>query len=106
MDYVRYWKQRTELPSKRLVGWIGIGQSKFYDWKDRYGKVNEHNAWVPRDWWLQDWEKEAIIRFHWEHPLEGYRCLAFMMLDADVVAVSPTGSGEKTTIHRLFLTFF
>jgi len=78
------------LPSKRLVGWIGIGQSKFYDWRDRYGKVNEHNAWVPRDWWLQDWEKEAIIRFHWEHPLEGYRHLAFMMLDADVVAVSPT----------------
>jgi putative transposase len=90
VDYVRYWKQRTELPSKRLVGWIGIGQSKFYDWRDRYGKVNEHNAWVPRDWWLQDWEKEAIIRFYWEHPLEGYRRLAFMMLDADVVAVSPT----------------
>ena len=90
MDYVRYWKERAELPSKRLVGWIGIGQSKFYDWKDRYGKVNEHNAWVPRDWWLQDWEKEAIVRFHQQHPLEGYRRLGFMMLDADVVAVSPT----------------
>jgi putative transposase len=90
VDYVRYWKERTELPSKRLVGWIGIGQSKFYDWQDRYGKVNEHNAWVPRDWWLQDWEKEAIVSFHWEHPLEGYRRLTFMMLDADVVAVSPT----------------
>ena len=55
MDYVRYWKERTELPSKRLVGWIGIGQSKFYDWRDRYGKVNEHNGWIPRDWWLTDW---------------------------------------------------
>jgi transposase InsO family protein len=45
---------------------------------------------VPRDWWLQDWEKEAIVRFHHQHPLEGYRRLTFMMLDADVVAVSPT----------------
>jgi transposase InsO family protein len=78
------------LPSQRLVGWIGIGPSKFYDWRNRYGKVNEHNAWVPRDWWLQDWEKEAMIRFHREHPLEGYRRLTFMMLDADVVAVSPS----------------
>lgn len=39
---------------------------------------------------MTDWEKEAIIRFHHEHPLEGYRRLTFMMLDADVVAVSPT----------------
>ena len=52
--------------------------------------ANEHNALVPRDWWLEDWEKKAILDFHVEHPLEGYRRLAFMMLDADVVAVSPS----------------
>ena len=72
------------------MGWLGIGPSKFHDWKDRYGKRNEHNGWVPRDWWLEDWEKQAIIRFSFEYPLEGYRRLAFMMLDRDVVAVSPS----------------
>jgi hypothetical protein len=51
--------------------------------------VNEHNGWIPRDFWLERWEKEAILQFHSEHPLEGYRRLAFMMLDANVVAVSP-----------------
>jgi len=45
---------------------------------------------VPRDGWLEDWEKKAILDFHWQNPLEGYRRLAFMMLDADVVAVSPS----------------
>src|SRR3989442_761515 len=64
-------------------------QNKFYDWRGRYGRVNEHNGWIPRDFWLQPWEKQAIIGFHLEHPLEGYRRLTFMMLDADVVAVSP-----------------
>jgi putative transposase len=34
-------------------------------------------------------EKEAIIGFHLKNPLEGYRRLTFMMLDHDVVAVSP-----------------
>jgi putative transposase len=34
-------------------------------------------------------EKEAIIDFPRKNPLEGYRRLMFMMLDADVVAVSP-----------------
>ena len=57
--------------------------------RQRYGCVNEHNGWVPRDFWLEPWEKEAIIRFHLKNPLEGYRRLTFMMLDADVVAVSP-----------------
>jgi hypothetical protein len=29
-----------------------------------FGKVNEHNGWVPRDFSLEDWEKQAIIGFH------------------------------------------
>ena len=90
MDYVNYWSERAEVPAKRIVHWLGVGGSKFYDWKKRSGKVNEHNALVPRDWWLEDWEKKAIVDFHWKNPLEGYRRLAFMMLDADVVAVSPS----------------
>jgi hypothetical protein len=33
--------------------------------------VNEHNGWIPRDFWLEPWEKEAIIDFHLQNPLEG-----------------------------------
>ena len=64
MDYVQYWSDRTALPTTRLVSWLGIGRSKFYDWKRRYGKVNEHNAWVPRDFWLEEWERQAIEAHH------------------------------------------
>lgn len=67
-------------------------KSKFYTWIDRYGKVNEHNAPIPRDFWIEDWEREAIIRFAVDNPLEGYRRLTFMMLDQDVVAVSPSST--------------
>jgi transposase InsO family protein len=73
----------------RFFPWIGIGASKFYDWKARFGKVNEHNAWVPRDHWLTDQEKDSIKTFARQHSLDGYRHLTFMMLDADVVACSP-----------------
>jgi transposase InsO family protein len=90
VDYVRRWNERTEIPAGQFIGWLGITSSKFHDWRNRYGKVNEHNAWIPRDWWLEDWEKQAIIRFSFEYPLEGYRRLAFMMLDRDVAAASPS----------------
>jgi transposase InsO family protein len=44
---------------------------------------------VPRDHWLTDDEKEKIRVFARAHPLEGYRRMTFMMLDADQVACSP-----------------
>jgi putative transposase len=100
---VRRWKERTEIPARKFVAWLGIGQSKFHDWKDRYGKRNEHNGWAPRDWWLEDWEKQAIINFSFEYPLEGYRRLAFMMLDRDVVAVSQGYAVDSTDRYRLRL---
>jgi transposase InsO family protein len=92
---VNYWSGRTDIPARRILAWLGLGASKFHDWKHRYGKVNEHNRLVPRDWWLEDWEKLAILDYHERHPLEGYRRLTFMMLDADVVACSPA------TVYRV-----
>ena len=89
VDFVWRWSEKTEVRVGRFVSWLGIGASKFYEWQRRYGRVNEHNGWIPRDFWLERWEKEAILQFPREHLLEGYRRLAFMMLDAHVVAVSP-----------------
>ena len=73
-----------------LLLWLGLSSSKYYNWRSRYGKANEHNGLIPRDFWLEEWEKAAIIQFHEKNPLEGYRRLAFMMLDQDIVAVSPS----------------
>jgi putative transposase len=90
VDFVRHWSSKTELAVYLLLLWLGLATSKWHNWKKRYGKANEHNAWIPRDHWLEEQEKKAILDFHEQHPLEGYRQLTFMMLDADVVAVSPS----------------
>ena len=82
------WAAKTELPAERFITWVGVARGKFFDWRKRYGKVNEHNALVPRDHWLTDEEQQAILAFHAQNPLEGYRRLTFMMLDQDVAAAS------------------
>jgi putative transposase len=92
VDFVRTWSEKTELPAERFREWLGLARGKFCDWQKRYGKANEHNALVPRDHWLEDWERQAILDFHERFPLEGYRRLTFMMLDQDVVAVSPSST--------------
>jgi putative transposase len=89
VDFIRHWCDRAGIPACRVRQWIGLGASKYHDWTRRFGKVNEHNAWVPRDHWLTADEKEKICAFARAHPLEGYRRLTFMMMDADMVACSP-----------------
>lgn len=95
MDYIGYWTGRAELPAKQFLSWLALGPSKFHTWKQRYGTAHEHNGKIPRDFWLEDWERAAILEYHDRHPLEGYRRLCFMMLDDDVVAVSPA------TVYRV-----
>jgi putative transposase len=90
VDFVRRWSEKTEIGAGRFIEWLDITASKFYDWRERYGKVNEPNGWVPRDFRLEEWEKQAIIGFHPKNPLEGYRRLTFIILDADIVPVSPS----------------
>ncbi|MFC1707766.1 hypothetical protein ACFL59_13290 [Planctomycetota bacterium] len=95
VDFVHKWSTTTELPASRFVGWIGIARGKYYDWRKRYGKANEHNDRIPRDHWIDEAERQAILDFHDRFPLEGYRRLTFMMLDQDIVAVSPS------TVYRV-----
>ena len=72
------------------MAWLELSSSKFHQWGKSYGKPLAHNGNVPRDGWLLEWERRAIVDFHERYPLEGYRRLAFMMLDDDIVAVSPS----------------
>lgn len=92
VDYARLWSNKTEIPLKCFISWLSVARSKFYSWTERYGKVNEHNAPIPRDFWLESWERDAIVKFALDNPLEGYRRLTFMMLDQDIVAISPTST--------------
>ena len=48
----------------------------------------------PR-FWIEDWEREAIVSFFLSHPDQGYRRVAYMLMDEDVVAVSPS------TVYRV-----
>ena len=81
--------QLTAIARDKLLRWLELCPRKFSRWRERYGKATEHHALVPRDHWIEPEERAAIVRFAQAHPLEGYRALTFMMLDADIAAVSP-----------------
>ena len=95
VDYVKYWSEQSQVSVRQILRWIGMYESTYYKWIRHYGKDYQHNGAIPRDHWLQAWEKRAIIDFYIDNPLNGYRRLTYMMLDADVVAVSPA------TVYRV-----
>ena len=69
---------------------LGIGRERFRSWRERYGKVNEHNGFVPRDHELLPEERALIVKYYEANSLEGYRRLTYLMIDADIVYVSPS----------------
>lgn len=87
--------EKTELPVVWLLKQAAIGRGRFYDWKQRYGKLNEHNGKVPRDNWLLPAEIDLIVKWFQEHPFDGYRRCCYRMMDDDVVAASPA------TVYRV-----
>lgn len=98
VEHVERMHEKAEIDTKALIRWIGIRESKYYDWKSRSGMLNFHNGKVPRDNWILPWERQAIIDYARIHVEEGYRRLTYMMLDEDVVAVSPS------TTYRLLMS--
>jgi len=95
VDFVRRFSQRTERPVRWVLDRLTLAPAQFYRWIDRYRRGNTPHGPVPRAHWLVPAERDAILRYHAAHAPEGYRRLAFMLLDADVVAVSPA------TVYRV-----
>lgn len=95
VDTITLIQEVTELSIQWLLSKASIGKSRYYDWKRRYGKLNEHNGKIPRDNWLTPEEIELMVQWFQKHPFDGYRRCCYMMMDANVVAASPA------TVYRV-----
>jgi transposase InsO family protein len=87
----------SHLKITKVIEMTGIGRPKFYDWQKRLGLGNNHNGKIPKAHWLLPKERKAIIDFANEHITpnsyylkDGYRRIAYMGIDANAFAASPT----------------
>ena len=95
VDFVTEMSFKTNLSLKFFLSRLNIYAARFYDWRKRYGKVNVHNGNIPRDHWLEEWERKAIVDFYRNHEDDGYRRCTYMMMDQDIVYAS------ASTIYRV-----
>ena len=70
--------------------WANLHSSKFYAWKRSLAKTSDKKSKpIPREHYLLPEERQAIVQFKVENPHIGYRRLTWMMVDQEVVCVSP-----------------
>jgi len=85
----------TDTSITKALAFLKIRKPRFYDWKKRVGKENQHNGQIPKDTWILPAERQAIIDYFGKNPRNGCRRLSYMMIDEDVAYVS------GNTVHRV-----
>jgi transposase InsO family protein len=88
---------KSHLKIGTVIGMIGIARYKFYDWRERLGEGNHHNGKIPKTHWLTPEERQSIIDYARQYISinsyylkDGYRRIAYMGIDEDKFACSPT----------------
>lgn len=96
-SYIHDIAERTEIPITKLLLIIELSKVKFYRWLKRSGSIKQHNGQIPKTHWLTPNEVQAVTAYAKRHYSnndfflrDGYRRLAYAMLDQDVVAASPS----------------
>ena len=86
-------QRRTGWTLRRILRRLGFPKSRYYAWRLRH-RVDRLDDLVPgtrrSPHAILPEEKAAVIAYAMEHTREGYRRLAWMMVDEDVAYVSPS----------------
>lgn len=86
-------KRRTGWTVRRILRRLGFPKSRYYDWVER-ARDERLDDLVPGArssvYEVLPEERETIVAYALAHPRDGYRRLAWMMVDEDVAYVSPS----------------
>jgi len=88
---VRQAQARTGWPLPRILRRLGLSKSRYHAWAERAETATlDDLIRTPRSPWAAlPEEVEAVIDYALAHPQDGYRRLAWMMVDEDVAYLSP-----------------
>ncbi len=90
-------QEHSSQPLGRILSELGLTRSVYYDWLEREKAGNlADRLVVPRSpLSALPEEIEAAVAYARAHPREGYRRLAWMMIDEDIVYLAPS------TVYRI-----
>lgn len=72
-----------------LVVFAGVSRRTYREWLTRRDQETKHNGHIPRNHWATPYEIEAVIEYCKDRMELGYRTLCWLMVDANIVFLSP-----------------
>ena len=77
---------------RRVLTHLGLSKARYYEWVKRaeVSRLADRSTAVSSLGMILEEEKQAVIRYALAHPKEGYRRLAWQMVDEDMAYVSPS----------------
>lgn len=86
-------KELTKIPENKLLGFIPLSPRKFSRWKK--GFKAESKKVIPKTHYSTPQERQKVIDFKRHHMSLGYRYLTWLMVDLNIVVLSPS------TVYRI-----
>lgn len=76
----------------RVLKRLGLAKPRYYDWLKRSeeARLEDRSTAAAAHGMILEEEKQAVIGYALAHPRDGYRRLAWSMIDEDVAYVSPS----------------
>lgn len=90
VEVVQRLHERAECPVKQALSVLALPRSTYFDWARSGGKSARPPATTPKAHHITPEERAAVIAFARAHLEQGYKRLAFMMIDAGVAFVRPS----------------
>lgn len=87
-------RERTGWRTQRILARLGLARSRYHDWVRREASATlaDRHPGAPTVDAILPEEQHAVLAYALAHPKDGYRRLAWQMVDADVAYVSPASA--------------
>ena len=106
LELVERTVERTGWTVRRVLKRLGFPKARYYEWRERrrQDRLRDVSSASTCLWAILPEEKEAVISYALAHPRDGYRRLAWQMIDEDVAYLSPSSGyrvlNEEDLLYR------
>lgn len=105
MEFIDHIKELTSIPTQDILNYITLNRSTWYNWRNRQSgdRLKDEKPVGRNPAQLLEWEEDAIVEYYLTHQEQGYRRISFMMMDEDIVYVSPSTVYRCLKRHGLLM---
>jgi transposase InsO family protein len=106
LETITKTRQRSKWTIAQIIKRLGLTKGLFYSWRRRgqTGQLADQKAEYERWNTILPEERTAVVDYALEHPQDGYKRLAWMMVDEDVAYLSPSSVynvlSERDLLYR------